>query len=583
MIDGCNGNVRELERRDWLLKWGRRAGCVALVVALGYGSLHGYRAWRQQHLEKQTTEFARTGDLQSGVLVARRLLELDPENLAACRAMAEMAEKSGKPEAVAWRQKIAHKEGTPANQLALARTALKFAQRDLAEAVLNAMPESARASADYHQIAGAEALARKDVTNAEAHFSAAVQLAPDNPQLSFNLCALRLTSSDTNTAHEARERLVTLSDEPIVRVEALRALAADALLHGDRTQAANWATRLRSEPASTFGDALIYFQSVEGTDAAATAMTELQTKAAASPVTAAELITWMNRQGMGTVAALWSSSLPQEIRETQPVPLAIAESYSFMRDWPALRSFVEGKNWGQHESLRLAVEAHALHRLSPSDRESMQTQTTWRAALKAAHTRPEQLIAIAQLAEGWGYLPEAIEAWWEVADGKETARLGLTALQRLYKAKQDTRGLLRVAKRALELNPNDLVAANNAASLGLLLNSDSTARRLASKLHEEHPANRAFAATYAFALHTEGKRAEALRLLETLKEQELRHPSIAAYYVMMLVENGNLERARSFLVDARRAALLPEEQQLLDAAARKLIPDNEAARGVAKK
>src|SRR3712207_7684678 len=51
------------------------------------------------------------------------------------------------------------------------------------------------------------------------------------------------------------------------------------------------------------------------------------------------------------------------------------------------------------ESLRLAVEAHALHRLSPSDRESMQTQTAWRAALKAAQTLPEHLVAIAQRSE----------------------------------------------------------------------------------------------------------------------------------------------------------------------------------------
>ncbi|HEX8680622.1 MAG TPA: hypothetical protein VF683_11725, partial [Chthoniobacterales bacterium] len=562
--------------------WGRRAACVALLLALSYGALLGYRAWRKQHLEKQTAEFARNGDIQSGVLVARRLLELDPDNLAAARSMAEMAEQSGKAEAVTWRQKIAHREPTPANQLALARAALKFGQRDLAEGVLKTVPEAARQTVDYQQVAGAEALARKDPAAAEAHFSSALQLAPENPQLAFNVAALRLASSDANAVQDARQRLVSLTDQPVVRLEALRALAADALLHGDRATATNWTTQLRAEAGATFGDALLYFQAVEGTDAAAPAMAELQAKAAASGATAAELITWMNRHGMAAVAALWSSSLPQQIATTPPVPLAIAESYSFLRDWNALRAFVQGKHWGQHESLRLAVEAHALHRLSPSDRESMQTQTTWRAALKAAHPHPEQLIAIAQLAEGWGYVPEAVEAWWEVADGKETAKLGLTALQRLYKSKQDTRGLLRVAKRALELNPNDLVAANNAASLGLLLTGDTTARRLALKLHQEHPKNRAFAATYAFALHTEGKRAEALRVLETLKEQELRHPAIAAYYVMMLVESGNLERARSFLVEARRAALLPEEQQLLDAAARKLMTDD-ASRGVAKK
>ncbi|MDQ6940537.1 MAG: hypothetical protein M3119_10330, partial [Verrucomicrobiota bacterium] len=109
------------------------------------------------------------------------------------------------------------------------------------------------------------------------------------------------------------------------------------------------------------------------------------------------------------------------------------------------------------------------------------------------------------------------------------------------------------------------------ASLGLLISNDSTARRLAYKLHTEHPANRAFAATYAFALHSEGKTAEGLRLLENMSEQELRQPSLAAYYVMLLVENRELDRARSFLVDAERATLLPEEKQLLTAATAKIL------------
>jgi hypothetical protein len=201
----------------------------------------------------------------------------------------------------------------------------------------------------------------------------------------------------------------------------------------------------------------------------------------------------------------------------------------------------------------------------------MQTQTVWRAALKAAQSKPAQLIAIAQLAEGWGYSANAEEAWWMIANSNDNAKIALTSLQRLYTAQLDTRGLHRVAKRALELNPLDVVAANNCASLGLLLNGDSTARRLAAKLHAEHPTNRAFAATYAYALHTEGKVAEALQLMETLKEAELRHPAIATYYVVMLVDSGRMDLARSFLTDAQRARLLPEEEQLLKAATRKLL------------
>jgi predicted Zn-dependent protease len=189
---------------------------------------------------------------------------------------------------------------------------------------------------------------------------------------------------------------------------------------------------------------------------------------------------------------------------------------------------------------------------------------------------------IAQLAEGWGYKPEAEEAFWMIANGNDNPRSALAALQRHYKAAQNTRGLFRVATRAVELNPDDFVAANNCASLGLLLNGDSTARRLAAKLHAEHPDNPALTSTYAFALYTEGKTADALHVLQTLKDEYLHNPAIAAYYFVMLVDNGEMERAGSFLELAKSAPLLPEEQQLFAAAARKFADAKPAPRQVAK-
>jgi predicted Zn-dependent protease len=191
--------------------------------------------------------------------------------------------------------------------------------------------------------------------------------------------------------------------------------------------------------------------------------------------------------------------------------------------------------------------------------------------MKAAQGRPERLATIAQLAEGWSYAEEAAEAWWAIANGNENAKEALTALQRLYKSKQNSHGLLRVAKRALELNPSDLIAANNCASLGLLLTGDVSARRLATKLYNENSANPAFRTTYAFALFTEGKTSEALKAMEALKEAQLSYPTVATYYFVMLVENGNMERAHLYLSAANKAALLPEEQQLLTAATRKLL------------
>lgn len=504
--------------------------------------------------------------------MARRLLALDQENVAASFAMAEMAEKSGQADAIVWRRKVA--QLTPedlANQIAFARTALRFNQPDLADQVLNTLPARAQQSVEFHQVAGAEALVRRLPAVAEEHFAAALQLAPDNPHLALNLATVRLASRESRIAAQARGTLVELTNQPTVRPEALRALSTDALAHREQASAQKWSAQLNAESGATFADAILQFQACEGTEEAAPLFRALQKKAAAGAATAAEFITWLNRHELARVALLWSATLPKEISQANPVPLAIAEAHSFVGEWNELRALVESKEWGDFEALRLAVLSHALHRLSPPDRPSIEAQTAWRGAIKRAQINPEQLVALAQLAAGWGYQNDAEQVWWTIADSNDNNRLALSALQRFYKAKQDTRGLLHVAQRALQLNPNDLVAANNCASLGLLISGDGTARRLAYKLHAEHPANRAFAATYAFALHTEGKTAEGLRLLENMSEQERRQPALAAYYVVLLVENRELDRARSFLVDAERATLLPEEKQLLTAATAKIL------------
>ncbi|MDQ2918854.1 MAG: hypothetical protein M3R10_03110 [Verrucomicrobiota bacterium] len=575
--NGGTGNVSALARRKFLLRWGRRFCFCLALAALSFAALRCYESWRQDHLTAQLQAFVRQNDFRSAVLVARRLLALDQNNLVASFAMAEMAEKAGDTDAVSWRKKIAQlAPNEPANQIALARTALRFNQPDLAGLVLNALPASAQQSVEFHQVAGAEALVRQQLAVAEEHFAAAVQLAPDNPHIALNLATLRLASRDTKIAAQARNTLAGLTNQSATRPEALRALTTDALARHENAAAQKWSAQLNAETGATFADTILAFQSAEGTEAAAPLFAALRKKAATSAGNAAEFITWLNRHELARVALLWSATLPKEISGTNPVPLAIAEAHSFLGEWSELRAQVDGKNWGDFEPLRFAVLSHAFHRLSPPDRPSIEAQTAWNAALKTAQVHPEQLIALAQLADGWGYQNEAEQAWWTVADSNQNNRLALSALQRFYKTKQDTRGLLRVAQRAFQLNPNDLVAANNCASLGLLLSGDSTSRRLAGKLHNEHPTSRAFAATYAFALHTEGKSAEGLRLLENMSEQELRQPALAAYYVVLLVANKELERARSFLIDAQRASLLPEEKQLFAGATEKILAHENA-------
>jgi Flp pilus assembly protein TadD len=568
----CFGNIRALQRRDFLRRWGRRLALCALVVMLTFGGYRGYGAWRKRHLSQQAQDFLAQRDYKSAALVARHVLQLDPKNAAACRIMAEIAELAGKREALSWREQVVALEPAIAeNKIALASSALRLGQFDLARKTLDDVEAAARANVKYHQLAGTLAIAEKKSGEAEAEFKAALQLEPANPQFALNLATVQLTSTDSTTKEKARAELARLVEQSAVRLNALRALTADALANKSLGDAEKWAAQLRFEKEAKFSDLLLYVEANDKTAGAEMALRDAETNAAGSPVTAAALITWMNRHGQAQAARDWALSLPPKILDAPPVPLAVAEAYSFLQDWNGLNTWVDGKDWGEEEFLRLAVVSHALHRLTPGDRPSMEAQTAWAAALKATKNQPERLVAIARLAEGWDYTAEAADAWWIIANGNENAAEALTALQRLYKAKQNSHGLLRVAKRALELNPADMVAANNYASLGLLITGDNTARLLATKLHRENPANAAFSSTYAFALFTEGKTSEALREMETLKEGQLRHPVIAAYYFVMLVENGKMERAHAFLSSANKAQLLPEEQELLIAATRKLL------------
>jgi predicted Zn-dependent protease len=568
----CFGNIRALQRRDFCKRWARRLGVCGLAAILALGTYRGYGIWRKHHLSQQAQDFLARKDYASAVLVARHLLQLDPKNVAASRVMAETASLAGKREALSWcEQVVALEPGLAANKIALANAALRFGRLDLARKTLDAVDPADRANVKYHQLAGALAISEKKLALAENEFAAALQLEPDNQQLALNLASVRLTSTDLPTREKARTELARLVERNALRLEALRALTTDALANKSSGAAEKWAAQLRLEKGATFSDLLLYLEATQKTDTASMALHDAEANATRSPAIAAALITWMNRHGQAQPALEWALALPKEIVHAPPVPLAVAEAYSFLQDWNGLHAWVDEKNWGDEEFLRFAVLSHSLHHLTPGDRASMESQTAWNAALKATKNRADRLAAIAQLAEGWDYSEEAADAWWVIANGNENAKEALTALQRLYKSKQNSHGLLRVAKRALELNPADLVAANNCASLGLLLTGDSTARRLATKLHAENPANAAFSSTYAFALFTEGKTSEALKQMEALKEAQLRHPSIAAYYFVMLVENGKMERAHLFLAAANKAQLLPEEQQLLTAATRKLL------------
>jgi hypothetical protein len=62
----------------------------------------------------------------------------------------------------------------------------------------------------------------------------------------------------------------------------------------------------------------------------------------------------------------------------------------------------------------------------------------------------------------------------------------------------------------------------------------------------------------------QGKSADALKLLQQLKPEELKNPSIAGYYGIILKATGNSAKARSYLDIALKGQSLPEERLLFE-------------------
>ena len=65
-----------------------------------------------------------------------------------------------------------------------------------------------------------------------------------------------------------------------------------------------------------------------------------------------------------------------------------------------------------------------------------------------------------------------------------------------------------------------------------------------------------------FSLYLQKKYSEALKVIQQLQPKELQDPSVAGYYGLILLANGDKANAKDYLDRTVNASLLPEEQAL---------------------
>jgi tetratricopeptide (TPR) repeat protein len=551
------------ERRFIRLIVGGIGGLVLLVV-LGYTGIHFFHRWQERHLVRRSAAYLSGGDVKAAALSARRAFQMNPANVDAARAMAQIADRTGDRTALDWWRKVL--DLNPQNTedaLALVRSALRVNDLATAEKALNGLDEAAKQTAGYHAASGRLAEMLKNPAAAERHWAKASEIAPENKSYRFQLALIRLGTNDSIKRQSALKVLENLRADPKQRAAATRTLIIDGVAHREESRRMqNLASELQSYPDAQFSDRLLYLEILRQLHDPGFAdyLKKLEQESASNPADLTSLLSWMAGNETAAAAVEFGKTLPAESVNKWPVLPALAAVYANLGDWAGLEQLAKTTDWAPFDFLRRAYLSRALR----AQEKKFPAESEWVAAQKEASAQPQSLFLLARTVAQWGWDNETVDLLWALTKSDETRLEALQTLYQHYAKLGDTPGLYRTLLRLVEALPQDLALQNNLAQISLLLGADlERARKVAAEVREKEPSNGSYVSTFAFSLYVKGDVKGALRAMDQLSPDQLRDPSVATYYGLVLVAAGQKEKAADYLRRAAEANLLPEEKALV--------------------
>ena len=568
----ANGyNSFEADKRRFRIRLvGILIGLLLLAVAGWFGrSL--YHHFKEKRNAAQAQAFLAAGDYRSAMLSARSALLLNPANVPACRVMAAIADLSHSPAVLDWQREIVRLDPTVENKLQLAAAALRYQPSPfpITAQILAELSPAATNRATYQVVAASLALSRHQPAAAESHFAIAAQLEPANRQFELNLAILRLGGTNAAKAATARRQLEQFCTDTNFGPAALRALVVDRLAQSDLAAARDFSNRLLASPQAGLGDHLQQLEILQQLKSTAfpARLQAVQQLAGTNAPAVAAVAAWMQANHLLPESVVWLTQLPAALQTTPPVRLAVADGYLQGSDWPKLRDFVSVGNWGELDFLRLALVSRAWSELDIKP----VADSNWGAAVTAAGNRFSALTTLLGLAEQW-QLPAQKEALLERIVAKfPQEHWAQQALEQSYFNAGKTTELYQLYTRLFSLFPRENGVKNNLVATSLLLKTNlAQTCQWAAEIYAQTTNEPVIASTYAYAQHLQGRDADGLAAMQKLTPAQLQNPSIALYYGLLLAANGkNAEAAPYFQIARTQGQLLPEEQQLLNAA---LVP-----------
>lgn len=541
---------------------------ITLVGAIGWIGRSAYRHFAEKHDQAQAEEFMAKRDYRSAVLSARQTLSINPANLSACRIMAEISDLSGSPSALDWQQRVVDADPSVENKLQLASVGLHYQKPPfpLTTQILQDLSHTATNLAGYQMLAARLALSTRHLAEAEAHFELAVAIDPTNQLYALNLATLRLAMPDEAKKAQSREVLENIQKDPNLGPSALRALVVDRWESQDIAGAEAYSTELIASPQATLPDELQNLKILQRlkSDRFDVRLAELQDQTSTNSAAIGELSAWMQANGLLAENIQWLTNLPDDMQGQQPVQLALAQAYLQNNDWTSLRVLVTHGNWGDLEFLRFALVSHASAKTGMMDVAAV----NWGAAVNEAGVRLDVYTKLLELAESWDLKEEQVDLLRRIVELFPKERWAQQRLGQYYFATGNTVGMYELFAHVNAFFPEDADCKNNLAATALMLKTNlPQAFKWAVEAYTNAPGNPYEASTYAYALHLQHRDKEGLEVLKKLADTQLRLPSVALYYGILLAATGDYQQAKPYLEIAQaKGGLWPEEQQLLSIA-----------------
>jgi len=544
------------------------------VAAAGWFGRKAYKRHSEHRLIAQAAEYVAKKDLRNAGLCLRRALQINPSSAKASAMMAELLDNAGSPAALGWRIRTAQLEpNDPEHRLAWASTALKMQDSKSAANALAGVDQKSKRGAVFHKLSGALAWSERNAAEADAEYNEALRLEPSNDVIKLNLATVHLSSTNREVAQAARVLLQGMTSQantnvPLRRV-ALTHLIEDAQARKQWSEAVGYSDEILQTPSATFRDKLLHLKLLYlAKDPKLGAYSAgLREEAVKSPAEAFGFGQWLAASEGPTNTLRWLQGLPATVRTNQPVPLLLTDCQIALGDWKGILDTLGKQDWGEGQFYRFALESLAQRSVG----QTLAATSAWQKALKLSAHRLDRLSRLAQVTAAWHWEPELTAVLVEATTQFPKEKWAGDALIAAYYRSGNTRAMGELLAKSYAADPSDNRLKNNLANVCLLRKSElDKAYRLAREAYASATNNPFFACTYAYSLLMQNQKEEALKVVDGVKPEFLKIPSVAAYYGVVHAQTGHGDQAKDPLLRAEAASLLPEEKEIVRLARAKL-------------